>query len=783
MSSGETRGPLSSNICVPAANVMKVPDQITHFVALDLGSESMAACYATHQMHEPEMIPLQEFAPLAYGESIRRLSGKKDYLLYESDNRTISDRLKSVIFLRENQPQPRLGEEHARIAFIEWHTDNGIPEPRLNPTEWQRSIFELFSSQNGRHEHFLAMPNPKVLFQYKADKVLPRPRSTREDRAEVALDAELLITHLTTLIVNNLILNSTALHDVPRENIHLTLTVPNVYSVEHVERLRSRVSELTGVQSLAAISESDALAHYYWSRQTEAPSGRKVRILTFDIGRGTTDVSLIQFETIGSSGKVLHEVVGRTGRTSGGGALTYILAEFYEARIRTAFKRHLSDLGFDSMPIGFTYASEDRPESSEQFRQALVAFDRYIDQIKRSFSADYRLIVPEEAKKLIPSIVLGLVVELEAVLAPQYRRKMNVVAASQAVRHPMHQQETVALAEAGGDPGTILNKALDSFLKEVKVILEESTQIPEGGAFKTHSLASVASRLTVSPVGPLAKLKRLFAKLLKGWKITEEPKPAKVDKLIHEDAELRDRLGRQIADYVDENTDTLLIELAMMTLPKDQRLLDMSAEESLDALMKDGITHAVIGGQASQFAPIRRRLGELFQAGECEFLPASELKKACCVGAVEWVRSGFVLKSPDSLFGTYAFVIRPPVQDWPVCIPLDTQRLNDPDVLAEEPLAPAAGSKILVASTRTLHGPDDRLTLNDPTVSILGTFPARNVNDEEPEKLRVTYEKQPGDTVRRLRVNGREAPSGSFGGTDRDIYPKVWPEQRRPTQN
>jgi hypothetical protein len=761
---------------------MKLPDNVTHFVALDLGSESMAACYATRQMHEPEMIPLQEFAPLAYGESYRRLSGKKDYLLYESDGKTISNRLKSVIFLRENQPETSLPEDHARMQFIEWSGPDWSGEPRLNRQQWQRSIFELFSPQNGRHEHFLAMPNPKVLFQYKADKVLPRPRSTREDRAEVSLNAELLITHLTTLIVNNLILNSTALHEVPRENIHLTLTVPNVYSVEHVERLRGRVAELTGLDYVSAISESDALAHYYWSRQTEAPAGRKVRILTFDIGRGTTDVSLIQFETIGSAGSVMHEIVGRSGRTSGGGALTYIFAEYYEERIRQAFTKHLSELGFDTMPLGFTYASEDRPESSEPFRQALVAFERYIDLLKKSFTQDYRLIVTEEAKKQIPAIVVGLVEELEAVLAPQYRRKMTQ--AEQAVgkpqiQHPMHQQGTVALAEAGGDPSAMLNKALDGFLKSVKTILEESVQIPEGGAFKSHSLASVVADVARNADGPIAKIRRLLAKLLRGWQIIpEDGKPPRQERARDEDAELRDRLGKAIAQYVDENTDTLLIELGMMTSPEKDRMEDMTAEDALDVLLKDGLTHAVIGGQASQFAPIRRRLNELFQPGECEFLSAEELKTACCQGAVEWVRSGFVLKNPDSLFGTYAFIVRPPVQDWPVCIPLNTHNLNEGPL--EEQLAPAAGSKILVASTRTLHGPDDKLTLNDPTVSILGTFAPRPVNDDAPVKLSVTYQQEQGDTVRRLRVNGKEAPSGSFGGVDRDIYPKVWPEQRRP---
>ncbi len=760
---------------------MKLPDHVTHFVALDLGSESMAACYATRQMHEPEMIPLQEFAPLAYGEPYLRVSGKKDYLLYESDGRTISNRLKSVIFLRENQPETSLPREHARMQFIDWAGEDWSGEPRLNRQQWQRSIFELFSPQNGRHEHFLAMPNPKVLFQYKADKVLPRPRSTREDRAEVILSAELLITHLTTLIVNNLILSSTALHAVPKQNVHLTLTVPNVYSVEHVERLRSSVADLTGLEHVSAISESDALAHYYWSRQTEAPPGRRVNILTFDIGRGTTDVSLIQFETIGSSGTVMHDVLARTGRTSGGGALTYIFAEFYEERIRHAFTKHLGQLGFETMPLGFTFASEDRPESSEAFRQALVAFERYIDLLKRSFTQDYRLIVPDEAKKQIPAIVVGLVEELEAVLAPLFRRKMlhaEQTPGKQPIQHPMHQQGTVALAEVGGDPAAMLNKALDAFLKNVKTILEESVQIPEGGAFKSHSLASVVADVARSADGPIAKIRYLIAKLMKGWLISDDTKPLRAEKARDEDADLRDRLGKAIAQYVQENTDTLILELGMMISAETERDQDMDAEDALEILMKDGITHAVIGGQASQFAPIRKRLNTLFQPGECEFISAEQLKNACCQGAVEWVRSGFILKNADSLFGTYAFIIRPPVQDWPVCIPLNTQKLNEGPL--QEQLAPAAGSKILVASTRTLHGTDDKLTLNDPTVSILGTFAPRPSEDDAPVKLSVTYEQQEGDSVRRLRVNGKEAPSGSFGGVDRDIYPKVWPEQRRP---
>lgn len=129
----------------------------------------------------------------------------------------------------------------------------------------------------------------------------------REERRHLP---EPLLKHLTTQIIRNFILKSPQLEKVDSQEIHLTLTMPNVYSLTHVEHIKKFVKEHTGVAKVDALYESDAVAYClfhqtfgkelenfvnfrnkYFNCKADAP-----RILTIDIGRGTTDLSLIRIE-------------------------------------------------------------------------------------------------------------------------------------------------------------------------------------------------------------------------------------------------------------------------------------------------------------------------------------------------------------------------------------------------------------------------------------------------------------------------------------------------------
>jgi hypothetical protein len=145
------------------------------------------------------------------------------------------------------------------------------------------------------------------------------------------------------------------------------------------------------------IYESDALAYYVLDRSAPKSARefcqnvirigkrRDLKLLTIDIGRGTTDLSLIRIQAAPSGGQEYHHtVLARSGVCSGGQALTYIFVQYFDERVRLAFER----TGI-ARPYDFT--SESDQLSFEQ-RRTNRALEEYIEEIKRSITENYSVL-------------------------------------------------------------------------------------------------------------------------------------------------------------------------------------------------------------------------------------------------------------------------------------------------------------------------------------------------------------------------------------------------------
>ncbi len=368
----------------------------THLVALDLGSESMAAYYRVVQGGKDtrEMIPLQQYAD-------KLLKEGTPVLLTDESGKT-SPRLRTRFSLRDNQDeskQPQL---------------NFVNQGKADHDEYNKSVFEFFRPQFGSLSK--SLPNPKIIFQRGAQKAIPEV-TTLGGHEPTRFKPEDVIHWLTVQVVNNFVLQAPELRGVPRCRIELILTVPNVYSVTHVESLRRFVADHTSVGAVRTIFESDAIAAYA-TDSSENATGRSVtggsfyqelvkaknhripiELATFDMGRGTTDLSIVTFEEpkasamSSESGRWQHFQKARTGRSDGGNKLSYLFVQCFDKTVAAAFAASKVE-----RPYSFISRSGALPTPDQM--SGLQVLEIYIEGLKSKISPDYTLHEDDELRRL-----------------------------------------------------------------------------------------------------------------------------------------------------------------------------------------------------------------------------------------------------------------------------------------------------------------------------------------------------------------------------------------------
>lgn len=689
------------------------------YVSLDLGSESMAAYY-WDPVGDGKMIQMQSKAKNLLG-LINSPDSEIDFLMDESGIKP-SARLLNIISLKDNVQPQSLSDEHAKLIYAD-------------QASYDASLFKLFYRVASRLGNDKILPNPKILFQHQVKSILPNVEAN--DGGFVDLSPLLLIRHLTLQIVNNLVLNSDELRQFDRKEIHLTITVPNIYSLPHVESIKEFIKQnINGIGGIDVISESDAIAYYVlasedsendpedlkiFKRDLHASliKNQKQCIVTIDVGKGTTDLSCIlkrkprndSTEIQGffklwqrknnnndrpvQPGKPQHFVKGKTGKSSGGNYLNYLFAEYYHNRLVEAAPAIHHSTG-KMVPFYFLTIKEESHKQNQS--QAVSALEKLIEHVKRNMTEDYEIderALPSDVQiQLINSVVKYMIIALDPVAAaPDWKDTAQ---------------------------------EFEDFRQQIIDVLFLPQKLDRSG------------------------WRRIFNR----W---SKPLPTQP-------------LKESLEKYVKENADDLLESLKKQVEEHRIKIKDENGKIIKSERAEiDRNTFAVISGQASQFRPLREEI-----VTKCKTLHIKEdniyrmtgkdSKEACCKGAVYFKIANMLHVNQNELQGTYGCLSV--IDQTFKAFNMDEIKLNGKSTVTFD--SPTA--YYIVFTPRGYHEtellPPKR---NDGATSIIALI-------EEEYKFTLDYD----ETNLELKVNDTVLELKTFGNVDGSIYPKVWPEVLKP---
>lgn len=730
--------------------------ELEYFIGLDLGSESMAACFQHRDANRPETIDLQ-----ARAQELKNWQPGMipiDLLYEETANgRRVSHRLRTRISLREKRQPSPLPKEHAALRF---------------ESDYDRCLFNYFHLEGEALSSEYLIPNPKLLFQTGIRDVIPWIPGP--DGWDVQYEPDELLAHMTIQVLNNLVLKANELeadarrrrhaHFDPR-TAHLTITVPNVYSLTHIKRLEDFVRLHTDVGAVHTMYESDAIAHFMLGDLPGAPQdvaamqkriaealsrrGRDAsncRVLTIDIGKGTTDLSLFNYDmNHQGGGSFTHDVLGRTGRSHGGARLSYILVEHLDERIQAVLD-----------------AMERSPDLPELVQQAIADKRSSVRLLKQPPRSAARGTILGAAENLVEAYKRGL--DENYSLVPDVQLEPLAANLAQVICQEIGTASAVSLILASTDPsagavqapGTPAPPSEEEEVRQAMELLQErlenAVSFPHDLPGGTHSSSS--------------GLRRLFRR----ERNASAPPLAAADPAFL-------KLRQDLEDYVRQNVEdplSWLIEMALLREQGDRRLRGrrIDSEE----------TFVIVAGQASRFAPIQKAIRAQVASNlsisvedHLLFLPDKLAKLACCFGAQWYFRAALSCNNPEEIMGTYSFLRRFAAYE---LVNLDMRTFNQKGETQQIELM--KGQYWLVFQPRAPKG--SRVPLEEvdrESMAFVRTFTFQNGG-----KVRVRYlgwgrsiEIAEGDQA--FDPVEFEATFGNVGSDVDDVYRKTWPEAVR----
>ncbi len=587
-------------------------------ISLDLGSDSTVAYVAVPGENDYKQIDLQYF--------LRALAGEPD-LLRDKNGRQ-SHRLKSRYAVNAlfQSDQALSAREHSKYGYLEVlpkdhpHTDliefdSYIIQALASGSKVDlgknssRCFFKFIDDISSPFPAKTLLPNAKLIFQSGIGLERPYEIMAGGKPDLVKLHPVEIIKNQVCLILENFIRPHPDVRDEfnrPPEwkDCVVILTVPNTYSPFHREVLSNSVSEALQCE-VHTITESDAVVFYYMAKvqpdtglSSKEIQAMEQKYLTIDVGKGTTDLTLMavthkdaspaEKESRGlhsaASAVMKHVFVdSRTGRASGGAKMTFILAKFFEKLIDLNLRKTLdsfTNLEEDEVgrlkdlkrcPMRFTTRSTAQiAEDSAQSRR-LLEFERICDSYKRELNLNETgIVIPDAGSKTESQELCEFIAQLTVDQAAAIHDVLLTIGQ----RTQIHS----AIAEAIEQPNRLR-------------------------AIASQALASLAStkakRKDAPPEDPFAHAIAL------AWK----------------------ELQQEVEEYVAENLDQVLIELAQAHVYGNDNVEFDDAAQALSFMMgtatgaksgdghrpKHVRTHLILAGQGSQFRPLKNRLTKLLQ--------------------------------------------------------------------------------------------------------------------------------------------------------------------------
>lgn len=572
-----------------------------YYISLDLGSDSTVAFVKRPNDNEYHLLDLQYFGSALAAEP-RLLEDDQGRPLKRLRSRYGVNREFTVEHSLERRTDPEYGyvemlpESHATAPVVDF--DGYIQEygrgGDLSRFGRQSGcLFKFFDDRSMAFPLESLLPNAKLVFQ--AGIGMEREFEVRvqdgQPERQFFEPAE-LIKNQICLILENFVRQ----HPFMREGrgtppdwseCTVVLTVPNTYSPLHRDLLAKMVRDALHCE-VETITESDAVVFYYLAQAMpnlglDEELGKWTHhYLTIDVGKGTTDLTLmdVSYREPNARTKTAYEiasdddrlrqhvfVLARTGRPSGGAKVTFLIAEFLEKLIDIAIRAELP--GEAGTPVRLTRQGGFRPTESSANPRAFLAFETICERLKRTLDVQNGAVVFPDPGSTEESSFLS------AYLARQ-------------------------IPDAFDPRGTKFPDIAE-VMRNVDFAVRRVLEFPS--VYREES--STQNQVQ-------------HAEMEKAWK------------------ELHDGVAR----YVHENVDELLIELAHAHLSQNESPGLKNAGAALRAMVsepsprpwakdqdddRDIRTHVIIAGQASQFAPLRRRLEQIMREARLgEIQPQSQ---------------------------------------------------------------------------------------------------------------------------------------------------------------
>ncbi len=688
-----------------------------NYISFDMGSESMAAFCQLKGEPEGFTIDLQEYAQKLLGKDVN----EKDieYLWNEENGKTVrSDRLRTLISIEPNRQPVELPESHAKLNFID---SNGNVCSKNGVDIYNNSLFRFFYKKDqGLSRNVI--PNPKIPFQEGAGLIIPEIES--KEKEKVRYKPEILIHHMMTQVIRNLVLKSSKLRNKKLEKADtcLILTIPNVYSLSHAQSIQKNVEKYVDINNVETIYESDAVAYYALDQRRKykkmsqfiedmrkSCNHKKVegyQILTIDIGHGTTDLSLIEIlepqkgeaseltETFEKRTKFF--VKARTGRSDGGSRLNYILAEYYNSRLEEVLARQ--EFKDFKMPFNFLEGvlEVDQAHSLEILEKLIIA-------VKKSMNAGYEIKLNEQEQR-------GYIDEL-------VNRCLKSLAAGWSEDEKKEKESLCNQLSNGLKQAFTLNKLPNQFLSFICEIFPD----------------------------------------IKIW-----PRFSEIKKLA--------KLKKNIQKYVKRNVADNLKQLDRMALSRENIDLRNKKKTTFDR----NRTFVVIAGQASQFKPIRKAIERELNILNIPtnyrlFFKGDDAKWACCRGAVVHKRAGQECGNSFEIHGTYGFLNEiKTIND--AHLILDTKELNEGKKIRAD--FNAISTYWLFYTPRAHHTitQEGCPEFFDGRTALIECFENQKTFDVrfDQKNLSIIVNNTSGFKI------------ATYGDVNESIYPKVWPMYLKP---
>lgn len=371
-------------------------------VALDLGSEATVA-FARIGAGDPFSVPLQHFAA-AFTQVPATLKG---------DDGAPSHRIRSRYAARPrvllpSGPEARtdpagfeavLPEGHATLPLVDLDRFARDPGLQDDVEARERSLFRFFDDERTPVDLDEILPNAKLVF---ARSVGEERRLTYRDAGgrpgEFRVRPTEMIVEQTAALLETFVRRHPKFAGREWDRFDVVLTVPNTYSPTHRRSLSEGVERRLPGSRVRAISESDAIVHAYWTRTR--PSARRAgdeihRIATFDVGKGTVDLSLMNVEWglppegsgLDAGTKVLvNRRIAQAGGAWGGARVSFAVARLLESLLARAWHRTTGE----GLPFGLTFAVPAGRAHREDLKTILGRFERVVEAHKRRITEGKR---------------------------------------------------------------------------------------------------------------------------------------------------------------------------------------------------------------------------------------------------------------------------------------------------------------------------------------------------------------------------------------------------------